>query len=69
MTIPLGQKLTAIIVTILYTRPPVLSFKSLQLPKPIATSNFKLKSIINLFGTINKDRRFYKSIANLLDYK
>jgi hypothetical protein len=53
----------------LYTRPPVLSFESLQLPKPTVTSNFKLKNIIDLSGTINKEKGFYKSIANLLDYK
>jgi hypothetical protein len=41
----------------------------LEVPKPTATSNFKLKNTIDLFGTVNKERGFYKSIATLLDYK
>ncbi len=65
----IGQKLTARIITVLYTKPPILSFESLEVPKPTATSNFKLKNTIDLFGTVNKERGFYKSIATLLDYK
>jgi len=65
----IGQKFTRRKVIVLYTRPLVLNFESLQLPKPTTTSNFKLKNIIDLSRTENKEKGSYKSFTNLLDYK
>ncbi len=44
-------------------------FRKLAASKTYNHLKLKSKNIINLFGTINKERIFYKSIANLLDYE